>query len=135
MDHIRGAQGAGPSSPTSEETPAAGKARGLGDKESTSQAEYAAASGLAVTPQQEPTVAAAGTTPQNTTFEAPMFDGRKAFATLQARAALAGVALSRLQDDRGNEVFIASKWALTKQLATLAEVEQLLVRIGGQHAG
>ena len=123
MDQIRGAQGAGTSTPTNDETSTAGTVRGLRDQENTTHAEYAAAPRLAAT------------TGQNQTFEATAQDSRKAFATLQARAALAGVSLVRMQDDRGAEVFIASKWALTKELATLAEVEQLLVRIGGQHAG
>lgn len=58
----------------------------------------------------------------------------KAFATLQARAALAGVALSRLDDDRGLPMFVASKWALTRQLASLEEVASFLAKIGGDHA-
>ena len=118
MNHTHGAQGAGQGTPTSGETSTAGTVRRLRDQEDTTQTEY------------EVTLGSSATHPTATAH-----DGRKAFATLQARAALMGVALSRIQDDRGNEVFIASKWALTKQLATLAEVEQLLVRIGGQHAG
>ena len=62
---------------------------------------------------------------------APAHDIDKAFATLQARAALAGVSLSRTKDDQGAPGFIASKWALTKQLSTIGEVESLLDRIGG----
>lgn len=58
----------------------------------------------------------------------------KTFATLQARAALAGVALSRLDDDRGKPMFVASKWALTRQLASLEEVASFLTKIGGDHA-
>ena len=110
MDHADGAEGAGPSTPASDETLTADTVRGLRDQEDTSQTEYERTAGSSAT-------------------------SSKVFATLQARAALVGVALSRIQDDRGNEVFIASKWALTKQLATLAEVEQLLVRVGGQHGG
>ena len=123
MDHIHSAEGAGPSTPTSDETSTAGTVRGLRDQEDTTQTEY------------EVTLGASATHPTKPDLSATVHDGRKAFATLQARAALVGVALSRIQDDRGIEVFIASKWALTKELATLAEVEQLLVRIGGQHAG
>lgn len=63
----------------------------------------------------------------------PAEEARKRFATLQARAAMAGVALSRLDDDRGRPVFIASKWALTKQLDSLDEVSAFLTRIGGDH--
>ena len=50
----------------------------------------------------------------------------KMFATLQARAALAGVQLVRSDDDRGREVFCASHGALTKRFETLAEVEDWL---------
>jgi hypothetical protein len=58
----------------------------------------------------------------------------KQFATLQARAALAGVQLLRSTDDRGREVFVASRWALTAQFASLAEVEAWLQRFGGLSA-
>lgn len=58
----------------------------------------------------------------------------KAFATLQARAALAGVALHRLEDDRGRDVFIVSRWALTRQFDDIAAVEAWLDRVTGQRA-
>lgn len=58
----------------------------------------------------------------------------KAWTTLQARAALLGVALSSMEDDRGQRVLVCSKWAMVKQLETVAEVEALLRRIGGPNA-
>jgi hypothetical protein len=56
----------------------------------------------------------------------------KLFATLQARAALAGVELVRSTDDHGREVFVASRWALTAQFASLSEVETWLQGFGGR---
>lgn len=58
----------------------------------------------------------------------------KTFATLQARCALLGVALQRSTDDAGREVFIASKWALCRQLDTPAAVERFLRQVGGPEA-
>lgn len=55
----------------------------------------------------------------------------KRWATLQARCALVGLAVTRSQDDAGRTVYIASKWALTRQCASLDEVEKLLRSIGG----
>lgn len=55
----------------------------------------------------------------------------KAFSTVQARAALAGVTLTRLEDDRGREVLIASRWALTRQFDNLPDVESWLDRVSG----
>ena len=55
----------------------------------------------------------------------------KAWATLQARAALMGVSLVRTTDDRDFEVFVASRWSLTRQLDSVGEVEHFLRRIGG----
>ena len=43
----------------------------------------------------------------------------KRFATAQALAALHGVTLHRLDGDFGRPLFVATKWALTKQLDTL----------------
>jgi len=48
-----------------------------------------------------------------------MISDPKAFATTQARAALAGITLSALQNDSGRTVFIASRWALTREFADL----------------
>jgi hypothetical protein len=46
----------------------------------------------------------------------------KTFATTQARAALAGITLSALQNDTGRTVFIASRWALTREFPDLKAV-------------
>lgn len=59
-------------------------------------------------------------------------DHAKAFATLQARAALAGVSLVRSTDDQERVVYIASKWAMTRQLDTIEAVEQFLQRLGSR---
>lgn len=58
----------------------------------------------------------------------------KTYATLQARAALAGVSLVRSTDERGQEVFVISKWAMCRQLDTVESVEQLLARMSGERA-
>ena len=47
----------------------------------------------------------------------------KRFATLRARAALAGVALYQSTNDGGKTAYIASRWALTKELASLDAAE------------
>lgn len=66
-------------------------------------------------------------------MSAPRLDD-KAFATLQAKAALVGVSLVRSKDERGQEVFVISKWAMCRQLDTVESVEQLLARISGERA-
>jgi len=58
----------------------------------------------------------------------------KQFATLQARAALAGVILYRVDDDHGDEVFVVSRWALTRELRSLEEVEEWLDLATGRKA-
>lgn len=58
----------------------------------------------------------------------------KAVATLTARAALAGVVLHTVEDDAGNPLFIATKWSLTRQMGTVAEVDEFLQRLGGHSA-
>ena len=54
----------------------------------------------------------------------------KQIATLRARAALAGVVLHALEDDHGVLLFVATKWALTRQMGSVDEVEEFLQRIG-----
>lgn len=61
-------------------------------------------------------------------------DVRKKLATLQAQAALLGVALVPSTDDHDRPVYIASRWGLTRQLDSFEEVEAFLKRVGGQHA-
>jgi hypothetical protein len=55
---------------------------------------------------------------------------RKAFETLRARAALAGYSLARTDRADGPPRYILSRWNLCRELATVAEVEQVLTRIG-----
>ena len=45
------------------------------------------------------------------------------FATVQARAALAGIVLAATEDDHGRPLFVASRWAMTKAFCSLDEVE------------
>ena len=58
---------------------------------------------------------------------------RKRFATLQACAALAGLALTRV-DAPGGAYFIAAHWNRRHTLATLDEVETWLTTISGQQS-
>lgn len=55
----------------------------------------------------------------------------KRFTTLQARAALSGVALHCLDTDFGTQAYIATRWSMTKQLDDLNEVETWLDRVTG----
>lgn len=55
---------------------------------------------------------------------------RKAWATLQARCALAGgFQLSRVSDGR----YVVSRWNLSRSMSSLAEVAEFLNRVGGRH--
>ena len=58
---------------------------------------------------------------------------RKAFASLQARAALAGIALHRINRQDGAEAFLVSRWALSREFDSLEAVEDWLERVGGRH--
>ncbi|MCW5643093.1 MAG: hypothetical protein KIT63_13425 [Rhodoferax sp.] len=51
----------------------------------------------------------------------------KRLATLKARCALAEVALVESTDDRDQPVFVVSRWAMTRQMSSLDEVEKWLV--------
>lgn len=53
----------------------------------------------------------------------------KRVATLQARAALSGIALHHVEGENGRPVYIATKWALTKQFESLDEVEAWIDRV------
>jgi hypothetical protein len=55
----------------------------------------------------------------------------KRLATARARAALRGIALHALEDDRGAPLYVASWNALTRQFGDLAEVERWLARMDG----
>lgn len=54
----------------------------------------------------------------------------KHLATLKAKAALRGVVLYFTEGDRGEPLFIASRWSLTRQMHSIDEVEDFLARIG-----
>lgn len=54
----------------------------------------------------------------------------KRLATCRARAALWGASLLTSEDDRGQPVFIVSRWALTRAFADLDQVEDFLREVG-----
>lgn len=54
----------------------------------------------------------------------------KEAATLQAKAALAGVRVDPIEADDGELVWCVSRWALTRQCESLDEVRELLARMG-----
>ncbi len=58
----------------------------------------------------------------------------KRFATLQARAALAGVVLTAIEGDFGPELIVTWR-TLTRSFAKLDEVESWLDRFAGKHGG
>jgi hypothetical protein len=51
-------------------------------------------------------------------------------ANIIAPAALAGVAVTPIDDDRGRRVYIVSRWSMAKQCDTLDDVRELLGRMG-----
>ena len=55
----------------------------------------------------------------------------KRFATAQARGALAGVILTRIEADNGRPMFVASKWAMTKCFDNIGVVDAWLDRACG----
>lgn len=59
----------------------------------------------------------------------------KRLCTLNAQAALAGVTLHKLDGDFGVPIYVASRWAMTKQLESLDEVEAWLARVTGKAVG
>jgi hypothetical protein len=61
----------------------------------------------------------------------PTESAQKLFATLQARAALAGVVLLASTNDNGAPVYMVSRWALTRELPDLAAVQAWLDRVTG----
>ena len=52
-----------------------------------------------------------------------MTDTEKRLATLTAQLAMRGFVLARSKDDRGGPLYVISKWALTRQLHSLPELE------------
>ncbi|MEB0059249.1 hypothetical protein [Variovorax sp. LG9.2] len=59
----------------------------------------------------------------------------KRFTTLQARAALSGVVVHNLKDDRGQPEYIVTKWSLTKALSSLDALEAWIDQMtGGRNA-
>ena len=55
-------------------------------------------------------------------------DDGKLFATLQARAAIAGFELVRMADGG----FVVARWTMTRSLADVAAVEAFLMQVGAQ---
>ena len=53
-------------------------------------------------------------------------ESAKRLSTARARAAIRGIALHAIDDDRGAELFVASLHALTRQFSGLDEVEAWL---------
>lgn len=56
----------------------------------------------------------------------------KEFETLRARAALAGITLHSGRDTLGKDVFVVSRWAMTRTFASLAEVAAWLDTVTGK---
>jgi hypothetical protein len=54
----------------------------------------------------------------------------KAWATAQARCALAGFTANLIEGDDGRPMLVVSRWALTRAFDSLAEVETWLARVG-----
>ena len=59
-------------------------------------------------------------------------DDLKRFATLRAAAALAGITLIQIEGDLQPVVYIGTRWAMTRQLASLDEVASWLSRVTGK---
>lgn len=68
------------------------------------------------------------TQPDSAASGRPELLDEKSWSTLQAKAALAGVALYRVGDGSGGEVFIARRWGLSRQLDDIDELETFLAR-------
>ena len=56
----------------------------------------------------------------------------KRFATLRATAALSGVTLFCIEGDLQPVVYIATRWAMTKQLDSLDDAASWLARVTGK---
>ncbi|HEY4081663.1 MAG TPA: hypothetical protein VGM81_13305 [Burkholderiaceae bacterium] len=53
----------------------------------------------------------------------------KLLATARARAALLGGTLLGIENDRGDQVFVLTRWNLTRELPDLDAVDELLTRM------
>ena len=58
---------------------------------------------------------------------------RKRYETSRARAALRGIALHAMDDDRGGPLYVASFHALTRQFRALGDVETWLDGVDEAH--
>ena len=58
----------------------------------------------------------------------------KAEATLVARAALAGVVVTRIEADNGAPQWVASKWALCRAFDSLEQLSSWVDRVTGKAA-
>lgn len=56
----------------------------------------------------------------------------KRLANAKARAALLGATLYQCEDDRGADLFILTKWSLTRQLSSIDAVESWLDQLEGK---
>lgn len=71
---------------------------------------------------------------QNTTSAAGQIVD-KVEATLIARAALAGVVVTRIEADNGAPQWVASRWALTRAFDSLQQLGAWLDRVTGTKPG
>ncbi len=60
---------------------------------------------------------------------------KKPIDTIRARCALSGINLHVTEDDFGNPLFIASRWAMTRSFSSVEEVEAWLARVTGAKVG
>jgi hypothetical protein len=61
-------------------------------------------------------------------------EAAKRLSTLIARAALVGVIVHRIEGDFVPEIFIATKWALTREFTDIGALESWLDRVTGKRA-
>lgn len=54
----------------------------------------------------------------------------KVLDTLRARCALLGIVLTVTEDDHGQTLYVATRWAMTKAFSNLDDVGQWLDQIG-----
>lgn len=56
----------------------------------------------------------------------------KTLNTIRARCALLGIVLAVTEDDHGQPLYVATRWAMTRAFSSLTEVEGWLVGIEGR---